>query len=147
VRSGEDGNLNRALRKSFQKQKKDDLESERYASAERERLNMHIPLLPASEDDAAAARLQVIMRFYIYLVSLIMCGCVCVLVKAHLEASDCRCLGREHTPRTNVMKLLVARSLHPPLLLLAPFLPYDPFLSLPPDVHVVSTCGRTSDRL
>ena len=58
VRSSEDGSLNRALRKSFQKKKKDDIAEEKDAAAERERFNMHIPLLPASEDDAAAARSQ-----------------------------------------------------------------------------------------
>eukprot|EP00802_Teleaulax_amphioxeia_P006091 Tamp_06095.p1 GENE.Tamp_06095~~Tamp_06095.p1 ORF type:complete len:380 (+),score=128.99 Tamp_06095:394-1533(+) len=58
VRSSEDGSLNRALRKSFQKKKKDDIAEEKDAAAERDRFNMHIPLLPASEDDAAAARSQ-----------------------------------------------------------------------------------------
>jgi len=51
--------VSRALRKSFQQQKKDDFEQEKQDAAERERFNMHIPLLPASEDDAAAARAQV----------------------------------------------------------------------------------------
>jgi hypothetical protein len=58
LRSSEDGNLNRALRKSFQKKKKEDIEQEKDAAAERERFNMHIPLLPASEGDVAAARSQ-----------------------------------------------------------------------------------------
>ena len=59
VRSSEDGNLNKLLRKSFQKQKKDDVEQGKAEAAERERLNMHIPLLPASADDTAAAQAQV----------------------------------------------------------------------------------------
>ena len=52
----------RALRKSFQKQKKEDIAQEKADADERARFNMHIPLLPASEEDAAAARQQVFSK-------------------------------------------------------------------------------------